>query len=344
MFSLLHKFIPTALTTFVIFILVSHSYGGNASSSTIARKSVKNSVSSYRKSDKRTGNEPMKQRASGAVGSKEFESLKDGKADIRRRTKLLSSNFSIELNKRKVPLLCATFLNASLPQTQNLLSNIQIMRECCDWAIIIYDDSELLSTKLCGNVTISPYLVHCKLATVLQNKKVHVTSFAHGNVVSIPKAVLYRELFPLLPFYDEVFLLDDDVSLSGGMFDPKKFLLAYRTAFGLNGPPLIAQPLLKDNPVMHNFLNYDYWQSSSGNGSSRSGTRAVAAKVLVVEPLVNIVQSAFFEWYVCTYVYMYICIVFTQYKIFIFLRTKNKVEIIFELTTLLLIHTYIVRR
>lgn len=283
---MLLKSVNIFTTVLVIILLSHHSYGSNG---TTSRKQNKYS----QKTDTRTRNEPKKH-----TGSKEFESLKDGKADIRRRTRLLSTNSNVKINKRKIPLLCATFLNTSLPQTQYLFSNIEIMREYCDWAVIIYDDSTVPATQLCSNHTILPYIVHCKLAAVLGSKKVHVTSINNQELVSIPKAILYRELFPILPYYEEVFLLDDDVSLAGGMFDPEKFLHTYRTVFGLDGPPLIAQPLLLDTPVIHDFLNYDHWQSSnsSTNSSSIKNSNAIAAQVQLLEPLANIVQSAFFEW------------------------------------------------
>lgn len=285
-------FAVNAFTTIlVITLLSSYSYGSNGTSS---RKQNKHNLS------RKSGNDQKK-----LSGNKEFESLLDGKADIRRRARLLNTNSNFKINKRKIPLLCATFLNVSLPQTQYLFSNIKIMHEYCDWAVIIYDDRTMPATHICSNQTILPYLVHCKLASVLDSKKVHITSINNQDIVSIPKTVLYRELFPMLPYYEEVFLLDDDVSLAGGMFDPVTFLRAYRTAFGSDGPPLIAQPLLHDTPVMHDFLNYDHWQNiSSSNSSSQSKRRkAIAAQVQVAEPLANIVQSVFFEWYVSMYVY-----------------------------------------
>ena len=147
-------FAVNAITTIlVITLLSSHSYESNG---TTSRKQNKYNLT------RKSGNEQKKQ-----PGNKEFESLLDGKADIRRRARLLNTKSNFKINKRKIPLLCATFLNASLPQTQYLFSNIKIMHEYCDWAVIIYDDRTMPATQICSNQTILPYLVHRSIVIVI---------------------------------------------------------------------------------------------------------------------------------------------------------------------------------
>mmetsp|Transcript_26787 Transcript_26787/g.36899 ORF Transcript_26787/g.36899 Transcript_26787/m.36899 type:complete len:310 (+) Transcript_26787:205-1134(+) len=152
---------------------------------------------------------------------------------------------------------------------------------------------------------------------------------------SLPKAVLYREILALLPFYKQVFFVDEDVSLQD--FDITTFLHRVGCSFGANGPPLIAQPLVRESTFSFTFLNYDAWKSDHQNftlrrysvannthrlmminGSMTSVHRGdfynsvndsyllskailtpstvVASEVLIIESLATLVDSQFLDW------------------------------------------------
>ena len=54
------------------------------------------------------------------------------------------------------PLLCATFIKASLSPFPVLYSNIVHFAGVCDWAIVLYDaDSDTHVNKICESVNIS---------------------------------------------------------------------------------------------------------------------------------------------------------------------------------------------
>ena len=268
----------------------------------------------FQNSNKRNDKLDSKKRRPPGGYAKESNALSFIMSDYSNSLKKYQRFYSARLNstsKAPLPLLCATFLNTSIEQTLFLFSNIQIMRPYCDWAIVIYDDSQNSERTICNTASIAPFLVHCKLASSLDRKSVFRSkNGVNGtSIVSIPKAVLYRELVPILSNYKEVFLLDDDVSLIG--FEPRTFLNIYHTAFGTEGPPLIAQPLIKNGIVMHYFLNDVYWKSPRTNSTNEiinnmknNGTTilpdpsVLAAEVLIVEPLVNIIDAHFFEWFI----------------------------------------------
>jgi len=106
---------------------------------------------------------------------------------------------SMEDNKRsqRKELLCVTFIKPSLNITSILYDNVVIMRNHCDWAIVMYDGEINEIDAICSHDIFQSNLILCERSK---------DSF-NNHKLSIPKTVLYQTLLPVLPKYHHVFLL-----------------------------------------------------------------------------------------------------------------------------------------
>jgi hypothetical protein len=106
---------------------------------------------------------------------------------------------AIEDNKRyqRKSLLCVTFIKPSLNITSILYDNVVIMRDFCDWAIVMYDGEINEIDTICSHNIFQSNLVLCERSK---------DSF-NNHKLSIPKTVLYQTLLPVLPKYHHVFLM-----------------------------------------------------------------------------------------------------------------------------------------
>jgi hypothetical protein len=102
--------------------------------------------------------------------------------------------------------------------------------------------------------------------------------------------VLYQDLLPLLPRYNRVFTLDDDVSLKG--FDAAKFLLHWDCA--MQPPPLITQPLISESNQYIGFVNKNAWDGVMGS----DGRKVLVSQVGFIEQQAPVFDSAFFDWFI----------------------------------------------
>jgi hypothetical protein len=223
------------------------------------------------------------------------------------------------------PLLCVTFIRASLRQSINLISNVMVMKSYCDWAVVIYEGEEENVAKMCEQEITRPYFVHCALSAAANTKYVRrgdgsnnngaatasaapaeateeadvdlgdsnvnadtsTESATNSSIVSIPKTVLYADLLPILSRYKRVFLMDEDISLLD--FDMNKLLLAWDCSFPNQPPPLVVQPLVRESTQVFNFVGVKAWRNISSVKSSATG---------YVEQQVPLFDALFFEWYV----------------------------------------------
>lgn len=152
-------------------------------------------------------------------------------------------------------LLCASFLNTSMESILFLFGNMNIMAGHCDWAVVIYDIGVMSQVTLCSTQSLSAVTVHCKMSA----------SFPNGsNHEEVPRAVLFSDLSSLLPLYDQVFLLDEGVSLFG--FDPEEFLRISQHGFS-SGVPLVTHPLVSESTMVNPFFNYNHWKGSASIGN-----------------------------------------------------------------------------
>jgi hypothetical protein len=159
----------------------------------------------------------------------------------------------------------------------------------CDWAVIFYRGTDDEIATVCSHQNISRHIVHCKRN---EYTKVVRTTISQGEKIPliVPKTVLYRDLLPLLPRYQRVFTLDDDVSLQG--FNINKYMLHWDCA--LRPPPLITQPLVFESNQHISYLNLNSWKNVGG----KDGRKVIASEVGFVEQQVPVFDSAFFDWYI----------------------------------------------
>jgi hypothetical protein len=186
-------------------------------------------------------------------------------------------------NPRK-ELLCVTFLKATSRISALLLSNIKNMSTNCDWALVLYNGTAAEISRLCSYPVIEKHAVYCKrnLRTyerhpLIQNKKINV---------SVPKNILYADLLPLLPLYNNVFLMDEDISLAN--FNITLFMAHWKCSF--NPPPLIVQPLVFESTQFFKFLSLPAWKEARPN--------VYASTVMLVEQQAPLLNAEFFAWFV----------------------------------------------
>lgn len=189
--------------------------------------------------------------------------------------------------ENRKPLLCGTFIRASLEPMMTLLSNAMIMGGNCDWAIIIYDGSESDEKNICKNNILRGKVAHCKRSEITTSTnhtiETNIADIVEG-VKTTPKTVLYHELLPFLPLYKKVFLLDEDISLVG--FNPSLAMQIWDCSF--YPPPLIVQPLIHENTQYFDFVGQYFWKN----------TGVVSSTVGIIEQQVPMFDSIFFEWFV----------------------------------------------
>jgi hypothetical protein len=232
---------------------------------------------------------------------------------------------------RNHSVLCVTFLSYDHKPIQQLLSNLKSTVNRCDWALVFYDGDVAKIEKFCEslatviaqgrvstgnssssvlsdvdrstrnanvyalNVTTSVRLCH-RAPVSMNRRKVEITT-ADGSVtkqnLSIPKSVLYQELLPVLPFYNNTFILDEDISL--GSFDIAGFMLTRRCAFWPDEPPLVVQPLIKQDTQYFPYVHLSAWMRYS---KLHKGQQPLAATVGLVEQQVPFFHTPFLEWYI----------------------------------------------
>jgi hypothetical protein len=232
-------------------------------------------------------------------------------------------------NRRTLPrkkLLCVSFIKAFKGPLDVLLRNMYYLGDQCEWAVVFYDGPSSAIQSFCGNastavnyapieqngksqsldhnnninkVSSNVTVVHCRRApdTINRPKVFIPTSTDHGGVgvsqlLSTPKSVLYKELLPVLPFYERVFLMDEDIFLQG--FRMKLFLRILKCSFPAKAPPLIVQPLILGSSQYFPYVNSDTWQKIF----KRTSKSVSAASVGLVEQQVPMFHAQFFEWFI----------------------------------------------
>lgn len=216
--------------------------------------------------------------------NKELEVIEHGKVD-------LQTAFGTTGSRKK--LLCATFLsgNSSLPSL--MFDNVKTMGTHCDWALIFYSGDTPSINKICNDERIKGKWIHCErnVATIRKRfmpNAVNKTANTTSNVkLSVPKTIFYRDLLPYLPKYEKVFLMDEDISLTG--FEIERFLSHWQCSF--TPPPLIVQPLVFESNQYINYLNLNSWKKGDRKG-------IFASSVGLIEQQVPFFESTFFEWFV----------------------------------------------
>jgi hypothetical protein len=206
---------------------------------------------------------------------------------------------------QRKPLLCATFIRASLAQGINLVANMATLGSKCDWAVVVYAGEEH-AKKLCQQANIRSKSVLCGLSSGLLEKKNMLASNRSNRTLSssnstltiansgnsssasfsIPKSVLYFDLLPVLSGYKRLFLLDEDISLLD--FDIDALFKSWDCSFPNQPPPLIVQPLVDESTQFFNFVSVAAWENIT----------CVSSAAGYVEQQVPLFDAQFFEWFV----------------------------------------------
>ena len=212
----------------------------------------------------------------------------------------------------RAPLLCATFMKASSIASSVLLTNIELTRNNCEWALVVYKGTEADVDSLCNTAQIKDRLVHCRRSP---------DSYLpmNSSALSIPKSVLYQDLLGVLPGYEKVFLMDEDISLID--FNIKLFMSIWDCFPSLEYPyssqkqqqwpqqqqeqmksrqwrkpiiqPLIVQPIIAESTQGARFLNQKFWSHDS-----KEWNDVMMTTVGFVEQQVPMLDSIFFEWFI----------------------------------------------
>lgn len=177
--------------------------------------------------------------------------------------------YSAELRN---PFLCVGFTKANFETSINLSNNILHTRHLCDWAIIVTEGTPAEIKSLCFEPSGSSKIVHCKLMAYKQSRQTK----------HVPSSILYFEVLPLLPKYQSILFLEEDVSLMD--FSLSNFVKIWACSF--QTPPLVAQPLVVG----------DTKQLLRGAAANR--TDALATEVDEIGGRVWAVNSVFLEWFV----------------------------------------------
>ena len=127
------------------------------------------------------------------------------------------------------PLLCAIFLKAARAQLEILRSNMNTLKNRCEWAVLIYGGTsnfveQLRLTASMSNATIAHIYFQLNKSSNINLQSAEFNPFARSgkarlSLTPIRKPVLYTKILSLLPLYKRVWLLDDDILLSGLNFD-----------------------------------------------------------------------------------------------------------------------------
>ena len=195
---------------------------------------------------------------------------------------------AISVKKKRRHLLCVVFMKASVNNLVTVLSNMQRLGDACDWAVIFYAGEYKEEVKVCSHPKLKSRLVLCTRprATLRVNDGVDVSNSKEHLSKSVPKTVLYRSLLPLLPNYERIFLLDEDISLVE--FDYNIYSEVWDCAFRHQSPPLITQAVVAEDTQFFDFVSERSWRDKN----------IVATASGLVEQQAPLFDSIFFEWFV----------------------------------------------
>jgi len=236
------------------------------------------------------------------LSSSEKHALKEGFA--------MSGGISVV--RRNHSVLCVTFLSYDHKPIQLFLSNFKSTATHCDWALVFYDGDVAKIDTFCDSIAVqlgvgtrstgayglnaTTSIRICQRAPVSMNRREVEITAADGAVtkqnLSIPKSVLYQELLPVLHSYNYTFILDEDISL--GSFNIVDFIRTRKCAFWPNEPPLVVQPLIKQDTQYFPYLHLSAWRRYSKLHKGRP----LAATVGLVEQQVPFFHTPFLEWYI----------------------------------------------
>jgi hypothetical protein len=230
-----------------------------------------------------------------SVADQEFNGSRVGTNDYIMEMQVINQgiqDYELALRTRNLaarkPLLCTVFAKATLSTFINTLSNKLHMGDTCDWAIIFYAGKLREEKNICNHHRLRKNLVMCKRARASLNmiNGVDMSNSKEFQSKSVPKTVLYQELFPLVQNYERIFLLDEDISLVD--FNYKSFSDVWDCGFPRQAAPLIVQPTVAEDTQFFDFVSASTWRDK----------QTIATASGIVEQQVPLFDSLFFEWFI----------------------------------------------
>jgi len=238
--------------------------------------------------------------------SSELSLIEMGKADHTKR------------NRKRKPLLCVSFLKAKEQPIKQLQLNMKVMGHTCEWAAVFYDGESNEIDSFCnqenfqhGQAKIVPMhhstnplrrnlqegdekttIVYCQRAPETFNRSTISIPMKGGTfkveLLSVPKSAMYHNLLPLLPYYHQVFVMDEDISLEG--FHIAHLERVLKCVFPPEVKPLIVQPLIVEHTQYFPYVHVDAWKSTR--------KPVFASGAGLVEQQVPLFDAVFLEWVV----------------------------------------------
>ena len=206
----------------------------------------------------------------------------------------------------KKDLLCSVFLDCSEIGLKQFRTNFKEMFHNCDWAIVCYADSLQGSYApiIYNTLTkIGLKVVYCKYVSNRQELITNYTQYSYHTVkeyksdpyyndMIYPKPVLFIQLYPFLPYYTYIWLLDSDISFKNFNYNTFYNLL-YCT---LTPPPLISQPLIYENTQIYAYLNRNTWYKYQ----NKQKAKYALVETGFIEIQAPVIDTQYFIWYLDT--------------------------------------------
>jgi hypothetical protein len=177
-------------------------------------------------------------------------------------------------------LLCVCFVGLDPNSTMVLHRNIKYTRRLCDWAVVLYGGTPGEVRSICN-------IANSTFQNVVLCEKAKESAVSEKLRKSIPKSVQYHTLLPVLPLYNRVLMLDEDISLRD--LNLTTFLNVWDCAFPQR--PLVVQPLIAENNQYIPYVNEKPWRAPQYRD-------VIASAAGYIEQQVPAMDSIFFEWYI----------------------------------------------
>lgn len=210
---------------------------------------------------------------------------------------------AVVTQQQKKKLLCSMFVELSEKSVNNIVSNFQMTSNSCDWVVVGYaGDAELLKKiQLLNNalphpvVIVDAVMAPSPLKVLSKYCKSIPDEVTYSNGLIYPKPILYFQLLPHVNNYEQVWLIDEDISLNN--IDINKMLTTFDKTFSSSGSknkrPLITQPLLAGDANNNNYFKERL--STTWKGLDDEATFAMVDFVEIMAPIFN---SQYFHWLV----------------------------------------------
>eukprot|EP01041_Mallomonas_annulata_P003812 gene3812-7585_t len=201
---------------------------------------------------------------------------------------MAAKNFTTDRTAPFKSILCTVFVNSDTRSVLILQSNIAVMKSHCEWAVMVYKGRKNIEVNLTALTTKhgSRLALYDMKTTNIISVNSKVITYKSLNFTHIPKPLFFPSLLPLLPQYQFVWLLDEDISFRG--FDVESYLHIVTCVNHPRRPPMVSQPLIKENTQVFEDFNSRAWK----------GIDAIAVPSPYIEQQTPLLDATFFDWYI----------------------------------------------